>query len=400
MRRLQEYLTRFGYMQPPSGAAFAAAKTTMTAESAGDLLGNFGNATLAALRRFQEVHRLPVTGRTDKRTLALMARPRCGVPDGALAVKSSALAAAKDRWDKGAMTYAFVQFTADLPRATVRAAIRQAFALWSQAAMFSFSEVQGSADMIVAFAAGNHGDGAQNAFDGASGVLAHAFYPPPRGGDFAGDIHFDDAEPWTVALPPTGIDLVTVAAHEIGHALGLEHSADANALMYAYYGGEHRRLGADDVTRIQSLYGPPSHQFGWRWCAKCQGLWYGGHASSLCAAGGGHTKANSGLYSLAHNAGDAPGQSNWRWCSRCQGLWWAGNPGNPGRCVGTGSGHSKAGSGNYTLPHNDAKARGQKNWRWCSKCSGLWYGGHPAGPCPGGGSHNMTGSGNYTLKLL
>ena len=33
----------------------------------------------------------------------------------------------------------------------------------------------------------------------------------------------------------------------------------------------------------------------------------------------------------------------------------------------------------------------QRNWRWCSKCQGMWFGGNPAGPCPGGGVHTKDG---------
>lgn len=51
------------------------------------------------------------------------------------------------------------------------------------------------------------------------------------------------------------IDLVTVAAHEIGHSLGLDHTTVAGSLMQAFYTGSHRFLGDDDVAGIQSIYG-------------------------------------------------------------------------------------------------------------------------------------------------
>ncbi len=56
---------------------------------------------------------------------------------------------------------------------------------------------------------------------------------------------------------PSGqpIDLVTVAAHEIGHSLGLGHSNVACALMNAFYTGSHRYLAQDDIDGIQSIYG-------------------------------------------------------------------------------------------------------------------------------------------------
>ena len=89
-------------------------------------------------------------------------------------------------------------------------------------------------------------------------MLAHAFFPPPNGGAIAGDIHFDESETWTLNTRTSAsqpVDLVTVAAHEIGHSLGLDHSSDSDALMFASYTGSHRFLDIDDIQGIQSIYG-------------------------------------------------------------------------------------------------------------------------------------------------
>ena len=83
--------------------------------------------------------------------------------------------------------------------------------------------------------------------------MAHAFFPPPAGGTYAGHLHFDDDESWS--SDGTGIDLETVALHEIGHLLGIMHSNDPTAIMYATYTVENRFLSSDDIAAIHALYG-------------------------------------------------------------------------------------------------------------------------------------------------
>jgi hypothetical protein len=156
-------------------------------------------------------------------------------------------------WDKNDITYAFENGTDQLQGETERDLIRRAFGLWSQQTPLIFTEVAdtSTADIVVGWAVGDHGDG--DPFDGPGDVLAHASFPNAYDNSQV-FLHFDDDERW-VDSDTRNVDLLTVAAHEIGHTLGLAHSNDPDALMYPSYSGPHRALGQDDIAGIQSIYG-------------------------------------------------------------------------------------------------------------------------------------------------
>jgi hypothetical protein len=158
-------------------------------------------------------------------------------------------------------------------------------------------------------------------------------------------------------------------------------------------GGSHDSAGSGNYSLVQNTPGALG-QNNWRWCHKCQGLFFGGNPGSLCPAGGNHDAAGSGNYSLVQNVPPSPLQSRWRWCRKCQGLFFGGNPGS---VCPSGGPHISIGSGNYSLWNNAPAAHGQPNWRWCRKCQGLFFGGNPGSHCPAGGAHDSTGSGNYRV---
>jgi peptidoglycan hydrolase-like protein with peptidoglycan-binding domain len=260
--KMQEYLKKFGYLEAdqPATAAFAKQRD-IGVERATE--GTFDDATERALKKFQAFYGLPVTGQLDENTAHLATLPRCGNPDNPnrhfqmmAAPGLAEFVAQGNRWSKSNVTYSFANFTGDLTQQIIIANIRRAFQAWSAVCFLTFTEVAGTGDIAIAFRTGNHGDG--SAFDGPGNVLAHGFYPPPNGGAIAGDLHFDDAERWTTNNPPAGIDFLSVAIHEIGHTLGLDHSADANAIMFAFYSGIKQVLAADDIAGIRSIYGNES----------------------------------------------------------------------------------------------------------------------------------------------
>jgi hypothetical protein len=167
---------------------------------------------------------------------------------------------ALSKWGKTDITYFFINGTNKIRGNDERELIRQAFALWAAETPLTFTETSSrqTADIVIGWAEGEHGDG--DPFDGPGNVLAHASFPNPYE-DRQVFLHFDDAERW-VNSASQNVDLLTVAAHEIGHALGLGHSDDPNALMYPSYSEPHRFLDTDDIAGVQALYGlaskPPS----------------------------------------------------------------------------------------------------------------------------------------------
>jgi hypothetical protein len=124
---------------------------------------------------------------------------------------------------------------------------------------------------------------------------------------------------------------------------------------------------------------PDNIQGNWRFCFKCQGMWFGGFAGSVCPDGGSHSQSGSGNYALVHDFGGSERQSGWRFCSKCLGLWFGGNTGS--HCP-AGGGHVQTGSFDYSLSHNAPNVPEQSDWRWCNKCQGLFWAGAAAAHTP------------------
>uniref|UniRef100_A0A8C2WNJ2 Matrix metallopeptidase 19 n=1 Tax=Cyclopterus lumpus TaxID=8103 RepID=A0A8C2WNJ2_CYCLU len=209
----QAYLRQYGYLNDPADPQDP----------------HYLEEVIEALRVLQGVNDLPPTGELDEATVELMRQPRCGM---------------EDPFNKKHHKY-----SPDMKKVVVKMAVHSAFKYWSDVAPLTFREVNyGRADIRIAF---HKKDGyCSLPFDGRGHVLAHAEAPE------SGIVHFDEDEFWTEGTY-YGTNLRIVAAHEIGHALGLGHSQFRSALMAPVYSGyrSNFRLHTDDIRGIQLLYG-------------------------------------------------------------------------------------------------------------------------------------------------
>jgi hypothetical protein len=90
-------------------------------------------------------------------------------------------------------------------------------------------------------------------------ALTTVTYDTDTGGIYDADIEVNTAN-FTFSTDGVGTatDLQSVLTHESGHFLGLAHSTDAEATMFAFYNGgtSLRTLSDDDVSAICDVYPP------------------------------------------------------------------------------------------------------------------------------------------------
>ncbi|XP_054159286.1 matrix metalloproteinase-14-like [Oppia nitens] len=243
-----KYLNQFGYMEKMP------INMTMSSPQMKPILTDY--------QRFMGIQE---TGVLDENTMRMMNEPRCGVKDNILSQtlrpynmklkkRLRRYSLQGSMWQTKNITWKVTQYsTQDNLREKdkhIDKLMKYALHEWSKHSGLNFIHERGDkkAMIEIGFKVMDHRDG--NPFDGPGRTLAHAFFP-----QFGGNTHFDDHERWSID-GKRGVDLLSVAVHEFGHALGLGHSDNKDSLMYPTYAGKRSELKKDDINGIQMLYGP------------------------------------------------------------------------------------------------------------------------------------------------
>mmetsp|Transcript_26713 Transcript_26713/g.61493 ORF Transcript_26713/g.61493 Transcript_26713/m.61493 type:complete len:761 (+) Transcript_26713:81-2363(+) len=233
---------------------FGAADSATCGGDFGSPDGNFGPMTEAATRKLQRMAGLPEDGTVGPELKKRMLLARGLVKDGPPDQDRLQVSTAKPTtWKLNASTVP-PQLTAQ----AVTTELEKAFSQWGEALGITFTKLDATSSEAAVVTVSFSSLGADDAvFDGPGGSLANAT---------ASAVTFDADERWELDIGRhphrTFMDwdeqyfaLLPVALHEIGHVLGLAHSADPMDVMSPFYLRDRTRLSSNDIALAKALHG-------------------------------------------------------------------------------------------------------------------------------------------------
>ncbi|GLV45135.1 Matrix metalloproteinase 1, partial [Carabus blaptoides fortunei] len=211
------YLNQYGYL-------------TVEANETMNLHAN-DTRYIAALELYQRTYRLPINGKLNNETVQLMGELRCGVSDNVLHHTHP------HKWINDTLTWKIHHTDPDIINVT-----KKAFGVWSKHVNINFVQAANNSvvNIRISFGRSNHYDyrlknHCLTRFKG--GELGHAFLPSESQSPL--EIHIDHTRKWNYELEePTRHDqssLLETLVYEIGHTLGIVHTANENSVMYPSY---------------------------------------------------------------------------------------------------------------------------------------------------------------------
>jgi hypothetical protein len=136
-----------------------------------------------------------------------------------------------------------------ISQSMLRREARAAFDMWEQAANIRFHEIADVATAGIVIGAQEHPDGR---------AFADVMPRPDHSGQIEKAlICLNPHQPWKAGFDGNlaVYDLRYTIAHEIGHAIGLDHPGPSGQVMSYGYHEEFRTLQAGDIDGAMALYG-------------------------------------------------------------------------------------------------------------------------------------------------
>ena len=220
-----------------------------------EVFGTVGAQTVAAIRAFQQATGLVVDGIAGQKTKAKVVAPQFDT-DAHITRQSDRVGLAAKDADKPTFKRGdTVTWSLDLPvpgyldQAKLIEELHGAFRSWTPACGVIFEHVEGGT-VTVGFDSTGDGD---YIFDGPGGALAKTILGKEL------QILFDWEEKWLLQTDPEparhgAFRVLPVAVHEVGHLLGLGHSARPEDTMAPYYRAALTAPGKNDLVRCEGLY--------------------------------------------------------------------------------------------------------------------------------------------------